>query len=274
MRIVVASDLHLEFPQHQQKVLNYKWPDADLLVLAGDVFNAPRLRPDRTDKDARRHWHASDELVNRLTKQYSKIVYVMGNHDHYNGRFSHSEATLRQFFGDRIELLQNQTTNHMGLEIVGTTLWTDFCAADPQAMSEAMWGMNDYRVILHDDGYPIKAADTLDEHRIARGFIDQAVRHGTHKRLVVTHHAPSMISLHKKHKGGLLDYAYASDLEALAGHGNIVAWIHGHTHQNEDYILPGNTRVFANQQGYYSENFNNFDPANGVMEIDVPTSQS
>lgn len=70
--------------------------------------------------------------------------------------------------------------------------------------------------------------------------------------VVVTHHAPSPRSLRGGQVTGLLDAAYASDLESLILDLQPAAWIHGHVHRSVDYEI-GRTRVVSNPLGYVTQ---------------------
>jgi hypothetical protein len=48
---------------------------------------------------------------------------------------------------------------------------------------------------------------------------------------------------------GLIDAAYASNLDDLVAASRARLWIHGHTHRAADYII-GETRVVSNPRGY------------------------
>jgi Icc-related predicted phosphoesterase len=75
---------------------------------------------------------------------------------------------------------------------------------------------------------------------------------------VVTHHAPSPLSLDPSHPKRLIDAAYASHLDELVAGSGACLWIHGHTHRSVDYPI-GPTRVFANQRGYPGQTNTGFD---------------
>ena len=70
--------------------------------------------------------------------------------------------------------------------------------------------------------------------------------------IIVTHHAPSPRSLRGGQVTGLLDAAYASNLEALIEDLQPAAWVHGHVHRSVDYTI-GATRVVSNPMGYLTQ---------------------
>jgi hypothetical protein len=77
---------------------------------------------------------------------------------------------------------------------------------------------------------------------------------------VLSHHAPSALSLIYQEPGPLLDGAYASNLEWLMHRYKIDLWVHGHTHVPCDYMV-GATRVVSNPRGYHPNALvDGFDP--------------
>lgn len=65
--------------------------------------------------------------------------------------------------------------------------------------------------------------------------------------VVVTHHLPLGQSIPEQFVGNILSPAYASNLATLVGRSKL--WIHGHIHDNVDY-MGGMTRVVCNPRGY------------------------
>ena len=67
-------------------------------------------------------------------------------------------------------------------------------------------------------------------------------------------------SYRTKHKGGLLNSAFATELGDFIADSRIDAWIFGHSHANIDATI-GDTSIVCNQLGYvyYRENLAGFD---------------
>jgi Icc-related predicted phosphoesterase len=86
--------------------------------------------------------------------------------------------------------------------------------------------------------------------------------------VVITHHAPSRKSIHRRFAESLLNACFVSDAERLIDGSRTRLWIHGHTHDSFDYFLNG-TRVLCNPRGYAMNGVNEnplFD-ANLLVEI-------
>ena len=71
------------------------------------------------------------------------------------------------------------------------------------------------------------------------------------KFVVVTHHCPSEQSVHDKYKGDILmNGGFRSNCDDFISYRpQIKLWMHGHTHEDFDYVL-GETRVVCNPRGY------------------------
>jgi hypothetical protein len=64
--------------------------------------------------------------------------------------------------------------------------------------------------------------------------------------VVVTHFAPSRLSIHPRFAGSPLNACFTSDLAAHIGRWQPRLWLHGHTHDSFDYRI-GATRVVCNR---------------------------
>jgi Icc-related predicted phosphoesterase len=272
MKIQLVSDLHLEFADINIQNLN----GADVLILSGDICVAQDLHDhvaadfnpysqgafaDLGRKQAR--VQRFRDFFKRVSFQFPNVIYVMGNHEHYHGKFDRS----RQYFLDEfaklgitnIHLLENDTKEIDGVHFVGGTLWTDMNKGDPLTVHAIEAMMNDFRVIrIASENFkkflPSRAAR---EHLKTKQYI-KTVLEGLPEDarvVVVGHHAPSPLSIHEQYKHDtLMNGGYASDLsEFILDRPKIKVWTHGHMHQCFDYMI-GDTRVLCNPRGYHDEN--------------------
>lgn len=274
MKILIASDLHLEFYARQSanglngledagvsipldpRVLESS--DADVLVLAGDIITLW----DRVSID----W-LKDFTNSRFMRP---VIYVLGNHEFYGSEFHKARQAAKQFFaGSNIYLLDNDTVEMGGVRFIGSTLWTDYQAAGNQmsSMEEADARLNDaQRISIQDDSRvrAFKAQHALAEHQIARAFIEsELTKPFTGKTVVVTHHAPSITyGRHPDFGIDSLTGAFSSDLEMLFP--SVDLWIWGHTHANIDTQV-GRARLVSNQRGYPRETVpGGYDPMKSI----------
>jgi Icc-related predicted phosphoesterase len=75
--------------------------------------------------------------------------------------------------------------------------------------------------------------------------------------IVITHHAPSALSIPGHLKHDMVSAAYASKLEDLIEETGPDIWVHGHIHQPFDYFV-GRTRIICNPRGYLHQPYNGY----------------
>lgn len=131
MKIQLASDLHCELlpPSLANERIIQPAPDADLLVLAGDI-------------------HVGLGAVDLFKDWPVPVLYLAGNHEFYGQDWTRTRCDLRQAcFGTQIHFLDNDSIVLGGVRFLGCTLWTDFQMrgfTQTQAMSAAEARLNDY----------------------------------------------------------------------------------------------------------------------------------
>jgi Icc-related predicted phosphoesterase len=248
MRLHILSDLHLEFGPVEVPVT-----DADVVVLAGDM-------------------HLGGEGLGWMRHCFAgrPVIYVLGNHEFYGHSIPELTESLRQETEEsNLHLLENSVCELNGFVFLGCALWTDFrLTPNPEeAMRVAEQIMSDYfRIEVRSHNRLLRAADTVRLHAESLAWLKGALaKHSPERCIIVTHHAPSPLSIPPFHAGSPLNAAFASDLEELVENSQVPLWIHGHTHYNVDYKI-GSTRVFTNQRGYPDEVAAGFDPGR-VVEI-------
>lgn len=184
------------------------------------------------------------------------VLYVAGNHEHYDERIGRLHEKLREAaHGSNVRILENETFELDGYRFFGATLWTDFNLFDdrPSAMFAAGakgTGMNDYRKIRREDTGRLQPKHTALLHAESRLALTQFLSAGSReKSVIITHHAPSPKSIMAGKETDLISAAYASNLEDLITAQGPALWIHGHIHETRDYVL-GSTRILNNSLGY------------------------
>lgn len=243
MQIQVMSDLHLEFG-----AINPKFhPDADILILAGDILVADHIQ--RGHLSPRwKHVEAYDAFLNAAAEHFSRVIMIMGNHEHYNGKFWETPYHIRNRY-PWLVLLDNETVEIGGKKIWGGTLWTDM-DRNPITAISANNGMNDFRVIRYSKTHHYTAYASVKEHDKALASLKLA-----DADIVISHHAPSWASIHEDYRGDILNGAYASSLDDFIADSNIKLWIHGHMHNSLDYMID-DCRVVCNPRGYIGHELN------------------
>lgn len=276
MRFSVASDIHLEFGSIDIQNTD----NADVLILAGDIITTKQLSFDE-DRGNTRAW----QFFNHVCSQFDHVIYIMGNHEHYHSDFALTESTIRKFLGEFSNVIFLEKSNVVigDTMFIGGTMWTDFNKNDELIKLVADKSMNDFRLVknsnkmvsyrqtyIAEDGQErtkfatrpgvFRAQDAYEDNCKAMEYFAETLK--THDKIVmVTHHTPSMLSVHEKYRGDRLNYAYSSANELfIMNHPQIKYWIHGHTHEPFDYML-GDTRVVCNPRGYigYEQRADNFE---------------
>jgi Icc-related predicted phosphoesterase len=144
MKIALCSDLHLEF----KTITLTNDEGADVLILSGDICVAKDLM----EKDAAlapKSDRIHDFFYN-CCNNFPHVVYVVGNHEHYDGDFKDTVSILK----DRLKYLPNLQildrevwTLHDEFTFIGGTLWTDMNKEDPLTLFHIQQRMNDFRCV-------------------------------------------------------------------------------------------------------------------------------
>lgn len=264
MIVHLVSDLHLEFGYQEL-------PGGDVLILAGDICEARTLRKEFHQTKVLDRvpgaFKAYDFFYSECAK-YKKVFYVMGNHEHYHGRFDKTYNELKSMLPENVTLLEDQCELYEDVLFVGSTLWTDMNKGDPLSVYAIKNMMSDYRVI--QNFYPEKSLyhkltpeHTVAVHRRSKEYLKTILELNRDKPVVViTHMAPSFASVNEKYQHETAtNGGYASELsEFILDNDNIKVWVHGHMHDPVDYKI-GDTRVLSNPRGYTPwEDDNGFEP--------------
>jgi len=232
MKLRILSDVHVEFEDFDPPPVN-----ADVVVLAGDI-------------------HVQHHGLDWAREKFPglPVLYVLGNHEYYGGVLpEHLENLKQQAAGSNVSVLENEALDIGGVSFLCCTLWTDFglygnVARDAAIANQAM---SDYRVIrAGPTSRQLRSSDTAALHRRSKSWLAGAAQqHAGGKRVVITHHAPSIHSLPANFRGDPVSAAYASNLDELVEQCAAELWIHGHLHSQSDYRI-GGTRVVCNPRGY------------------------
>ena len=281
MRIALASDLHLEFGD-----INLKNDgNADVLILSGDICTARVFRSGRTKKKFKRDLVL--DFFKRISFQFPQIVYVMGNHEHYDYDIAWTHDTLKaQLAFPNLHILEKESVTINDVTFVGATLWTDMNKGDEVTIWQVANMMNDFRLIKNsnvmlkhknniykiEDGKLIRGEDgqlviervdhyekpstwspeqSYSVHKETLAYFNDTLKDTSKTYVVVGHHAPSPLSIAEKYKGDMvMNGAFHSDLSSfIMDRPQIKLWTHGHMHNVSDYMI-GETRVVCNPRGY------------------------
>lgn len=251
MRVHVMSDVHFETMRRMggeeffRLLVELQARDpAKLLILAGDICQVGRHQA---------FWKAR---LAQLCGAYDKVLYVTGNHEHYESSF----REVDQFLENEIDLdpvfhnfirLSDGPYMYEGQRFVGNTMW--FPDTGEDRWTKRM--LNDF-LVIGDGGSPFEP-EVYNRHQDFCTRVLGSLRYGD---VVVTHHTPLEASIDKKYKGSMINPFFCAHIERFLHEGTLPKlWIHGHTHTPFDYIHEEGTskmRVYCNPYGYPGEGEN------------------
>lgn len=255
MKFDLASDLHLEIGgivELAHKAGSWE-PGAHTCVLAGDVVSIDFLK----GKSAKNEF--AREFFKIISEKYKKVIWVFGNHEHYDGDMTYTRRNaadiIKNLGVNNIDILDKETIEIEDAVLWCATMWTDFERRSPVVMANAHGLMNDYRKITIMDAYfdvrDLRPEDVLVLHDISMNSLLKFIELKTDKKKVmVTHHAPSYMSVQSGYKGDRLNGCYATEMFDLIYDSDIKLAVHGHMHEPTDYMI-GECRVASNPRGYY-----------------------
>jgi predicted phosphodiesterase len=231
--VQVLSDLHLEFLTPRGGEAFFAGLDprgVDVLVLAGDVAVGRGIEP----------------VLTRFASIYPEVVFVAGNHEHYNvpraellGRLRALDAAIPGFHF--LDVGRRPTV--AGLRFVGATGWSD-PTGRPRWETEGL-----------DMGHMVNASQWMHAVSVEE---DLWLAQNAHRaEVVVTHVNPAIKGIASRWIGDACTWYFCTENDARVERCGAPLWICGHTHDPFDITL-GTTRVVCNPWGYPHENKRNF----------------
>jgi Icc-related predicted phosphoesterase len=276
MKIAICSDLHLEFGD----LFFTNTDNADVLILSGDICKAME-----GTRSSRLH-----DFFKRCTFQFPHVIYVMGNHEHYDGDFATTVTKLKNNLSylPNLYILDKEMKEIDGVKFLGGTMWTDMNNEDPLTLFHIKSVMNDFKVVDNSNrtvqrrvpiyeynadgslkkderGYNIPVGhkfkespssfcpeDSVEDHRKMIEFLKvmTAEKHDD-KFVVCSHHTPSFQSCADYYKNDkIMNGAYHTNLEEFILDRPQIK-LWTHGHTHEDFdYMIGDTRVVCNPRGY------------------------
>lgn len=224
-RIFAISDLHLEMRKELPAIL---WPQADFLVLAGDIGWPNDML---------------HQFFDHIRPLYKHILYTLGNHEAYNSecRFQSTLDALRQACArHEVHFLHRNSVTIEDVTFHGTTL---FSAIDENVP------MSDFGRVFHD------RIDYLEEFITDFQWLRKTLADKNHeeKHVVITHHLPTRSLIHPRYANSPYNSGFATPiLDKLVMRG-VQYWFCGHSHSSI-MCKYGDTRLILNALGYPHEN--------------------
>lgn len=254
MKFALGSDLHLVFEGFEYLPTTCKDPEVRTLVLAGDIVEVDLLKQKTPQRER------VVAYLQKLNENFETVIYVMGNHEHYDNSFIHTAQNLRTQFAKagltNFVLLERETIEVEDAIFFGATMWTTFRNGNAVVMNHCQNYMNDYRCIhvgsgAYGDKINLTPEDTAAQCRRTLMKMKEFGQLVTDKKkVVVTHMAPSSLSISEHFRADRANDAYYEDISELLMDSNIKVAVHGHIHDPVCYTI-GETYVISNPRGYY-----------------------
>jgi Icc-related predicted phosphoesterase len=280
MKIALASDIHLEFGDLFLK----NEENAEVLILSGDICTA------KVFKHKPKERRMVLDFFKRCSFQFPHVVYVMGNHEHYDFDIAKTYDTLKCKLSEfpNIHFLEKETWEHNDITFVGGTLWTDMNKNDSLTLWHCGQRMNDFQLITNsnrkthhknvvyaknpENGSPLRNAnnelviervdhyekssrwsteDSVEDHKKMLDYINIVTQDKSKCYVAVTHHAPTQQSIAEWFKHDtLMNGAFVSDLSEFIMDRPQIK-LWTHGHMhNVSDYMVGDTRVVCNPRGY------------------------
>ncbi|PQJ12811.1 metallophosphoesterase [Flavipsychrobacter stenotrophus] len=237
MKIQYCSDLHLEFKE------NAKYIDchpiergADILLLAGDITLLWNIE---------QHKAFFDYVSDNFTYTY----WIPGNHEYYKSDVADYPSPLKIEIRDNVFLVNQQVFDHEDVSIICCTLWSHVQLENEY---EIQRNLSDFHII-QNEGKRLTVADFNRMHQSDLTFLERALKANEgRKKIVVTHHVPTLMHYPKQYINSPINQAFATELHDLILTSGASAWIYGHHHTNTPEFKIGGTTLHTNQLGYVS----------------------
>jgi len=239
MKLQLLSDLHMETEPFEPQAA----PDAELLVLAGDVDASWR------GLEAFQHWPVP-------------VIFVPGNHEFDRRELREALPALRlrceqlglQMLSDEALLMRDRQGRQV--RFLGSTRWSDFDLFGAKERERAMRAGSYFQRVMGAtvDGQPLDAAAVRQLGLQNKAWLAEALAQeveGVDATVVITHFAPSLRSADPRYGRQPGTASFCSNDEDLLPMADL--WLHGHLHCRHDYLFEyadGHTRVRCNARGH------------------------
>ena len=151
MRVALVSDVHLEFGFLDIR----NTENADVLILSGDIMVASALRERDIAEimEGQGHSERFHRFFRQACEEFKHVVYVMGNHEHYDGDFATTDFRIRSHLGylKNLHFLEKEAVKIDDVTFIGGTLWTDMNKEDALTLFHIRRMMNDFRIVMNSN---------------------------------------------------------------------------------------------------------------------------
>lgn len=268
LKIDVCSDLHVDYHARQAEYevrergglyekpkshidwASLKNEGSEVLIIAGDISD---------------NYDDCVSVLRDASEHYPQVIFVDGNHDHYDGGFKVTRSV--QEISERLldEKIYNVThlngmasTNFLvgDVQFVGGNGWYDWACYCDRGISRddamAAWqamALDSMRLVFGSIKSPAALA-SFQSTTLAEGVSSAQTHVGTRKIVVVTHTSPRADLMEYKEGDDIWNlltpsYVNSGMSEVLRADVNskIALWVYGHTHNRKITEIDGITYV-------------------------------
>ena len=247
-----ASDLHLEFPKNKKAFERRSlMPIGDVLILAGDIM--PIIEIDK-----------HHDFLNYISDHFKTTYWLPGNHEYYGFDIATKHGQMQEAIRPNLFLINNDSVIIEDKQLIFSTMWTHIGSVNELVIQRRL---NDFFQIMFQ-GKQLTATDYNFLHVEAMDFLGPAIAaKNDFKKIVVTHHLPTLLNYPNKYKNNILQEGFAVELFDLIETSEVCQWIYGHHHYNTLPFQIGNTQLVTNQLGYVQYNEHNWFKKEAIFEL-------
>jgi predicted phosphohydrolase len=234
MRIQYCSDLHLEFKENSDYMINNPLSvKGDILILAGDIV------PLHDE-------NLANPFFNFISNNYKKVFWVPGNHEFYYRDINDFKSSLNIQLKHNIHILHNIEFLYDDINFVFSSLWSKISIENERSIEQSVADFD----CIQKNNKKLRAGDFNKLHEESLSFIKQSLQDKKGKTVVVTHHLPSNLCNSRLHNDSPINEAFCVDLTDYVEKCDANFWLYGHSHFNQKPLYIGNTIMLTNQLGY------------------------
>lgn len=241
MKLRLISDIHLEsLSEYKDNYFNVG--EGDVLILAGNILIAKHFNTNKKLKDLYLNFFED------CTKKYNKILYVLGNTEHYGYHLDSTYDTLLKNLPSSICLLENEELIFNDWVFIGMTLWTDFNNRNKYDIEASKQILSDYQIIRTGPNYrKLQPEDIIQINCNSKKYLNKQLKKYKNNNVVlITHHPPSKKSIPETCIDTLTTSSNYSDMSnVIQRNSQIKYWVHGHVDKENDYNI-SKCRVISN----------------------------
>jgi hypothetical protein len=189
-----------------------------------------------------RFWSILKDALSFLSDHYDHIFYVPGNHEYYKSDAINGWEEVKILTGSvspKVHYSPDQPVVVENRRFHMDTMWfPEFSLADPFKPC-----ISDFAQIARFEPWVYIQNES---------FRQNLQRNLSEGDIVITHHLPSYRSVHSRFSDSALNFFFVSEMDQIIEERKPALWLHGHTHEQVDYML-GDTRIVASPLGYPRE---------------------